>query len=82
MDDGCVGVGDVGVMVASSNPGRSGGRIFFSSQLCVLILYSVSVPTPCYLSGMLKTPVILPKVQVAGYTETRIHSKPNEVRMG
>ena len=30
--------------------------------------YSVSVPPPCYRSGTLKTLVILPKVQVAGYT--------------
>ena len=30
--------------------------------------YSVSVPPPCYDSGTQKIPVILPKVQVAGYT--------------
>ena len=30
--------------VASSNPGRSGGRIFFSSQLCVLTLSVCSTP--------------------------------------
>ena len=30
--------------------------------------YSVSVSAPCYRSGTKKTPVILPKVQVAGYT--------------
>ena len=29
---------------------------------------SVFVPSPCYFSGTYKTPVILPKVQVAGYT--------------
>ena len=28
--------------------------------------YSVYVPPPCYRSGTLKTPIILPKVQVAG----------------
>ena len=28
--------------VANSNPGRSGGRIFFSSQLCVLTLIRCS----------------------------------------
>ena len=33
-----------------------------------LTLCSVSVPPPCYRSGTLKTPVILPKVQVASYT--------------
>ena len=30
--------------------------------------YAVSVPPLCYRSGTLKTPVILPKVHVAGYT--------------
>ena len=35
--------------------------------------YSVSVPHPRHRSGTLKSPVILPKVQVAGYTKTRIH---------
>ena len=30
--------------------------------------YSVSIPPPCYRSGMQKTLVILQKVQVAGYT--------------
>ena len=30
--------------------------------------YSVSVTPPCYRSGTKKTPVILPKVQEAGYT--------------
>ena len=42
------------------------------SQLCVLTLFGVR-STLCYHSGMLKTPVILPKVQVVGYTFTRIH---------
>ena len=38
--------------VASSNPGMSGGRIFFSrvNELCVLT-HSVSVQPPCYRSG-------------------------------
>ena len=56
--------------VASSNPGRSGGRIFFSDPELSLCAdsYSVSVPPPCYRSGTQKTPVILPKGQVAGYT--------------
>ena len=44
--------------------------------------YSVSVPPPCYRSGTQKTPVILPKVLVAGYTQTRIHPWPNEVGAG
>ena len=42
----------------------------FSSPVSTLCAnsYSVSVPTPCYHSCTLKTSVILPKVQVAGYT--------------
>ena len=44
--------------------------------------YSVSVPPPYYRSGTKKTPVILPKVQVAGYTQTRVHPWPNEVGVG
>ena len=43
-------------------------NFLLQSQLCVLTLYLVSVPPPCYGSGTLKTPVILPKVQVAGHT--------------
>ena len=31
--------------------------------------YAMSVPPPCYYSGTYKTPVILPKMQVAGYTK-------------
>ena len=42
---------------------------FSSSELTLCAdAYSISVPPPCYLSGMYKTPVVLPKVQVAGYT--------------
>ena len=41
--------------VANSNPGRSGGRIFFSSQLCVLTLIRCSFHShpqlPCYRGG-------------------------------
>ena len=54
--------------VASSNPGRSGGRIFSPELTLCADFYSVSVPPPCYRSGTKKTPVILPKVQVAGHT--------------
>ena len=50
--------------VASSNPGRSGRRIFLSRvNLCWLLLGVCS--TPCYCSGTWKIPVILPKVQGA-----------------
>ena len=44
--------------------------------------YSVSVPPPCYRSGTQKITVILPKVQVAGYVQTRIHPCPSEVGVG
>ena len=37
-------------------------------RLSVLTLISVSVPPPCYHSSTWKIPVILPKVQVAGYS--------------
>ena len=40
--------------------------------------YSVSVPTPCYRSGTKKTSIILPKVQMAGYTKTRIYPSKSE----
>ena len=36
------------------------------STFCAVI--SVSVPPLCYCSSMYKTPVILPKEQVAGYS--------------
>ena len=37
--------------VASSNPGRSGGRISSSESTLGADSYSVSVPPPCYSSG-------------------------------
>ena len=40
--------------------------IYHTSTL--LILISVFIPPPCYCSSMWKTLVILPKVQVAGYS--------------
>ena len=39
----------------------------FTSPELTLCADSVSVPPPCYRSGTKKTPVILSKVQVAGY---------------
>ena len=42
--------------VANSNPGRSGGRIFFSRVNFVCYSYFVSVPSPCYHSGYVKDP--------------------------
>ena len=56
----------------------------FSSQESTLCTdsYSMSVPPLCYHWGMWKTPVILPKVQVADYTQTRIHPWPNKVGDG
>ena len=44
--------------------------------------YSVSVPPPCYSSGMSKTPVTLRKVQMVGYLKTNIHLRPTEVGVG
>ena len=43
-------------------------NFLLQGRLSVLILISVSVPPPCYRSSTQKIPVILPKVQVAGYT--------------
>ena len=43
-------------------------------QLSVLTLISVSVPPLCYHSSMWKDPVILPKVQVAGYSILNTHT--------
>ena len=51
-------------------------KIFFlQSYLCVLTLIR------CPFHPRV-TPVILPNVQVAGYTKTRIHLWPNEVGVG
>ena len=56
----------------------------FSSQELTLCAdsYLVSVLPPCYCSGTKKTPVILSKAQLAGYTKTGIHLWPNAVRVG
>ena len=54
--------------VASLNPGRSSGRIFFSRvHLVCWLLFGVR-STPHYCSGKKKTPGIWPKVQEAVYT--------------
>ena len=56
-------------VMGSSPGGRSGGRIFFlQGQHSVLTLISVSLPPPCYRSSTKMIPVVLPKVQVAGYS--------------
>ena len=44
--------------------------------------YSVSVPSSCYRSGTEKPLPFCQKVQVAGYTWTRIHPRLNEVGVG
>ena len=54
--------------VANSNPGRSGGRIFFSRDNFVRWLLIGVRFTPVLSQWHVKDPVILPKVQVAGYT--------------
>ena len=47
--------------------GAGAAREFSSPELTLCAdSYSVYVPPPCYRSGTLKTPIILPKVQVAG----------------
>ena len=43
-------------------------NFLLQGRLSVLTLISVSVPPPCYHSSTYKIPVILPKVQVAGYS--------------
>ena len=53
-------------------PVPAGGRIFSRVNfLCWLL--SVSVPPLCYCSNMRKIPVVLPEVQVAGYSYTPNH---------
>ena len=56
-----------------SEKGKEGHNNCIHSQFSVLTLISVNVPTPCYRSSTEKIPVILPKVQVAGYSDTRMH---------
>ena len=68
--------------VASSRPGRTGGRTFVSRVNCLCWLLFGVCSTLCYCNGTLKTPVILPKLQVADYTKTRIHPWPNKVGVG
>ena len=68
--------------VSCSNPGRSGGRIFFSriNYVCWLLFGVRS--TPVLPQWHMKDPDHLPKVQVAGYTSTRILPWPNKVGVG
>ena len=60
--------------VAGSNPCWNGGRIFFSRVdfLCWLLFRYPFHPRVTTVARK-KIPVILPKVQVAGYSWTRIH---------
>ena len=71
------GSGDSSVVRAPDSWSRGRGfeslqerweNCLLQGQLSVLTLISVSVPPPCYLSSTQKTPVILPKVEVAGYS--------------
>ena len=69
--------------VASSNPRRSGGRIFFSRVNFVFCQLLNGVrSTPVLPQWHLEDPGHFTKVQVAGYIGTRIHPWPNEVEMG
>ena len=54
--------------VASSNLGKSGERIFFCRVNFVCRPFFSVRPTPVLPQWHVKDPVILPKVQVAGYT--------------
>ena len=55
-------------------PAEAAGEFSSPESTLYAESYSVSVPSPCYRSGTVKTPVAQPKVQVAGFTQTRIHS--------
>ena len=68
--------------VVSSNPSRSSGRIYFSRVNFVCWLLLRVRFTPMLPQWHIKDPVLLPKVQVAGYTEACIHPWPNEVGVG
>ena len=54
--------------VVSSNPGRSGGRIFFSRVNFVCRLLFGVRSTPVLPQWHVQDPLILRKAQVAGYT--------------
>ena len=66
------------VWCSTNNLYRCGRRIFFSrvNFLCWLIFSVCS--TLCYHSGKLKTLVILPKMQAAGYNHTCITLDPTK----
>ena len=49
-------------------PAGAAGEFSSPGSTFVLTLISVSVPPQCYRSSIKKTPVVLPKVQVAGYS--------------
>ena len=49
-------------------PAGTEGDFFLQGQLSVLTLILVSVPLLFYHSSTYKIPVLLPKVQVAGYS--------------
>ena len=51
-------------------PARAADKFSSPESTLCADSYSVSVPPPCHRSGTLKNPVILPKVQVAGNTNT------------
>ena len=59
-----LGAGQLSGRAPDSIPSRTGWRLLFSR---VNFLISVFVPPPCYRRITYKMPVILPKVQVAGY---------------
>ena len=48
-------------------------NVLLLDQLSVLTLISVSIPSPCYHSSTQKIQAMLPKMQLAGYSKTRLH---------
>ena len=60
--------------VSGSSPAEAAGKLLLRGQLSVLTRISVSFPSSCYRSSTQQIPFIPPKVQVAGDSQTRMHS--------
>ena len=67
--------------VASSNPGWSGGRIFFSRLTVCALIRCLFHPRVTAVGHKIPRS-FLPKAQVAGYTWTHKHPWPNEAGVG
>ena len=68
--------------VSSSNPGRSGLRIFFSRVNFVCCLLFGVRSTPMLPQWHVEDPGHSAKVQVAGYTKTHVHILTQRSRSG